>query len=324
MISKILLALLISTVMPLGAKATESDAARTEIHKAVLDGQRESLRAVGLKYKDSDDLDISGAAHAALIKAEDVTDLPNILTRFRLSLESGSRDAERFSSLVSLYIQSAHLPFIHAALSNELVTLEGKQPDLYSRVLIQMLIASSSDLVSKTFLHRETESLLGALTTESDFALKRDRIGSLLHALSIRGDPLFLDAVSRLRRIAGKDVEDLCKRYEWKYRVVTAEHPEDVLRDAMRSGDKSLERWCIVFIHGKRLASMLPYLEERVKVSSSVIRDYYIQAIRELRNPDKIKAPLGSFDNPVILSGELLDKQKGVSPGGNQRGQSYK
>ena len=269
-----------------------------------------AVRAVGLKYMDASDPNVSRAAHAALIRANDLSQLSNVLAGFRESLLSESGESGKYTSLMSLYMQQACTSVVASVLKPEIATLDFDQHSeakaMYRRALLAIILDYSPELASDSWLHKETDSLLPSATNRSVFVRNQSLLDSMSRALASRGDPSTPEVVARLRQVGGQDIEPYCKRYYSMYQVTTAKHPEKVLRTAMVAGDDILEQWCIRFIHEKVLSSMLPFAEQRSHETTGTTKDFYLHLIRDLKNPNQIKGPLGSFNNPVYISEPLI------------------
>jgi len=268
-----------------------------------------ALRAVGLKYKNSEELEVSRSAHAALIRAHDVSEFNNVLAHYREALLTNSSDRYKFSSLMDLYLQYGHSSVVTSVLNNEIVILNSGQQDqstaLYRRSLLTLVLDSSPELAVDSWLRKETQALLCAATNQSVLVYNRPLFDSMLRTLATRGDSITPTIIASLRQLDDQYMEPYCKRYEWMYQVVTATYPEDTLRKAITSDDDILERWCIQFIHQKRLKSMLSFMEQRSRETSSLTRDYYLQLIHDLNNPEQIKGPIGSRENPIYSRDQL-------------------
>lgn len=292
------------------SEAVTNGCAFSEIQQAIrtYTNDNAALHAVGLKYKDAKELRVSASAHAALIQAGDLSEFTNVLAGYREALLTGSR-ARRPASLMGLYLGNASSPAVASVLSNEIVRLssglQDESTDEYRRALLALALDHTPDLVVDSWLRRETESLLHAATNRSLLVHGRALLDAVSRALASRGDPMTREVVVRLRQLDGQYMEPYCQRYEWMYRIATATHPEETLQRAAASGDEILEHWCIRFIHQKRLTSMLPFAEQRSRETSSLTRDYYLHLIRDLRNPDQIRGPLGSRENPIYSSEQL-------------------
>ena len=269
-----------------------------------------AVRAVGIKYMDASDPNVSRAAHAALIRANDLSQLSNVLVGFRESLLSESGERGKYTSLMSLYMQQACTSAVASVLKPEIATLDFDQYSeakvTYRRALLAIILDYSPELASDSWIHKETDSHLTASTNRFVFVRNQSLLDSMLRALASRGDPATPEVVARLRQVGWQDIEPYCKRYYSMYQVTTAKPPEKVLRTVMVAGDDILEQWCIRFIHEKKLFSMLPFAEQRAHETTGMTQDFYRHLIRDMKNPDQIKGPIGSYDNPVYISEPLI------------------
>lgn len=303
-------ALAAQVLVALASNADESSLIEIQQAMRTYTNDHAALRAVGLKYKDAVDPKVSRSAHAALIRADDVSQFTNVLAGFRESFLAESSERGKFTSLMSLYVREARAPAVASALKTEVAALDFDQQaeanGTYRRALLALVLDDSPNLVSDSWLHKETESLLYAATNRAVFVYNQALLDSMTRALAARGDSATLEVVARLRQVGGKAIEPYCKRYDWMYQVSTAPHPEEILPTAMASGDDTLEQWCIRFIHEKRLATMLPFAEQRSHETTGLTKNYYLQLIHDLKNPDQIKGPLGSYENPVYISEPLI------------------
>ena len=305
-------------VQALAALALDADeSSLVEIQQAMRTHTNDhaTVRAVGLKYKDASDPIVSRSAHAALIRANDFSQFTNVLVCFRESLISESGERDKYNSLMSLYVRQAHSPTVDSVLKTEIATLDCDNRDeanaTYCRALTAIVLDISPDLVPDSWLHKETDTILLAATNRSVFVHNQSLIDSMSRALASRGDPATPDVVARLRQVGGADIEPYCKRYISMYQVTTASHPEEILRTAMTAGDDILERWCIRVIHEKGISSMLPFAEQRSRETTGLTKDFYLHLIRDMKNPDQIKGPIGSYDNPVYISEPLMKPSVG-------------
>lgn len=50
---------------------------------------------------------------------------------------------------------------------------------------------------------------------------------------------------------------------------------------------------------------MLAFAEQRLGETSAYKHDWYVLLVKDLKNPEKIKGPIGSRENPIVMSEQL-------------------